>query len=39
MASFTQAEQFDQQVIVCGFKQAHIELLLNYTKLLWEEVS
>ena len=39
MQSFSQAEQFDQQILVCGFKQSHISLLLNYTKLLWEEVS
>ena len=38
MSSFAQAEQFDQQIQVCGFKQEHIELLLEFTKLLWEEV-
>lgn len=39
LQSFSQAEQFDQQIIICGFKNSHISLLLNYTKLLWEEVS
>ena len=24
---------------VVGYKQDHIKLLLNYTKLLWEEIS
>jgi len=37
--SFAKAEQYDQQVQSVGFKQEQICLILDYTKLLWEEVQ
>ena len=37
--SFEQAEQFEEQLRNYGFKQIHMDLLLKYTSLLWQEVT